>query len=209
MKDQEFIELLNLYLDREITPADAQRLEAEVRSSPERHRVYLEYCRMHKGCEMLAAQFVSERAANPGLAPRRRSSSRAVIIAFGSLAAVAACVALMVFFGGRRKVASSQPADAVASAAKPASASGHQGGVGLAANAGRGATNPLAREPANMVASDGLDWVRSFQVNATPNLAEPARFEPAPDLFRHDLRAVPTNSNQVPAAESAAFRLQR
>ena len=31
MKDSEFLELLNLYLDHEISPADAARLEAEVR----------------------------------------------------------------------------------------------------------------------------------------------------------------------------------
>jgi len=209
MKDQEFIELLNLYLDHEITPADAKRLEVEVRSNPERHRVYREYCQLHKGCGVLAAQFVSERAANPNLAARRRSSNRTVIIAFGSFAAVAACVALVLFFGGRRKVSPSQPADAVASVSKPTTGSAHHPGVVLASGSGFGAKGPLARESANSLASDGLEWVRSFQVNATPNLAEPTRFEPAPDLFRHDLRAVPATPNQAPAAESAAFRLQR
>ena len=50
MKDSEFLELLNLYLDHEITPADAARLEAEVRADPERRRTYLQYCRMQKAC---------------------------------------------------------------------------------------------------------------------------------------------------------------
>lgn len=209
MKDQEFIELLNLYLDHEITPADAQRLEAEVRSSAARHQVYLEYCRLHKGCGVLAAQFVSERAANPNLAARRPSANRAVIIAFGSFAALAACIALVLLLGGRRKVAPSQPVDTIASVAKPASVGPQHPGVVLAAGSSLNLKAPVGRESAPTVAADGLDWVRSFQVNASPNLAEPTRFEPAPDLFRHDLRAVPTNGNQAPAAESAAFRLQR
>ena len=46
MKDSEFIELLNLYLDHEISVADAARLEAEVQGSPARRRVYREYCQM-------------------------------------------------------------------------------------------------------------------------------------------------------------------
>ena len=60
MKDSEFIELLNLYLDHEITAADAARLEAEVQASPERRRVYQQYCRMQKACTMLAKDFVDE-----------------------------------------------------------------------------------------------------------------------------------------------------
>lgn len=63
MNDSEFIELLNLYLDHEITPADAARLEAEVRGNPERRRTYLEYCRMQKACALLAADFAADRPA--------------------------------------------------------------------------------------------------------------------------------------------------
>ena len=36
MKDNEFIELLNLYLDHEISQEDAARLEAEVQRNPAR-----------------------------------------------------------------------------------------------------------------------------------------------------------------------------
>ena len=36
MKDPEFIELLNLYVDHEITSVDAARLEAEVAQNPAR-----------------------------------------------------------------------------------------------------------------------------------------------------------------------------
>ena len=39
MNDSEYIELLNLYLDHEISAADAARLEAEVQSNPARRRI--------------------------------------------------------------------------------------------------------------------------------------------------------------------------
>jgi len=57
MNDREFIELLNLYVDREISQEDAIRLEAEVGSHPERRKVYDQYCRMQKACSMLSAQY--------------------------------------------------------------------------------------------------------------------------------------------------------
>jgi hypothetical protein len=57
MKDSEFIELLNLYLDHEISSADAARLEAEVARHPGRARIYRQYCGMQKACMILADQF--------------------------------------------------------------------------------------------------------------------------------------------------------
>jgi hypothetical protein len=56
MKDSEFIELLNLYLDHEISAAGAARLEAEVQRNPARREIYRQYCQMHKACSMLAAE---------------------------------------------------------------------------------------------------------------------------------------------------------
>lgn len=112
MKDSEFIELLNLYLDHEISASDAARLEAEVQSNPERQRVYRQYCKMQKACKVLAADFATTGdeaeaapdpkvvAFNPAVAPR---SQRNVRYVFGSLAAAAACVALV--FVGRNRTA--------------------------------------------------------------------------------------------------------
>ncbi len=56
MNEREFIELLNLYVDREIGADDALRLEAEVGANPERRRVYDQYCRMQKACSMLSLE---------------------------------------------------------------------------------------------------------------------------------------------------------
>jgi hypothetical protein len=99
MKDSEFTELLNLYLDHEISAADAARLEAEVLSNPARRRIYQDYCRMQKACKLLAAEF--QTGAVPGAPGRivafdhhRTVGRRAPwLYASGALAA-AACVAI-------------------------------------------------------------------------------------------------------------------
>lgn len=123
MNDSEFIELLNLYVDHEITAADAARLEAEVQANPRRHQIYRQYCRMQKACTLLTQEFQTAGApAQSGKvvafdAPVRRSSRYGQVVAFGGLAA-AACVA--VFFGLRQRdngvggapVAQQRPVDA-------------------------------------------------------------------------------------------------
>lgn len=103
MKDSEFIELLNLYLDHEISAADAARLEAEVQHNPARRRVYQQYCRMQKACTMLAKDFVADPSgeAAEGDARKvvafepRRSSWGPGLFAVGGLVAAAACVAVV------------------------------------------------------------------------------------------------------------------
>lgn len=100
MKDAKFIELLNLYLDHEISAADAVRLEAEVKASPARDRTYQEYCRMQKACKALAHEFQSEVAPATGgkviaFEPAATSTRRTGIYAIGWLGAAAACVAII------------------------------------------------------------------------------------------------------------------
>jgi hypothetical protein len=132
MNDTEFIELLNLYLDHEITPADAARLEAEVQANPARHRIYTQYCRMQKACGVLAADFGTAPAAEghddkviafdaakaeAAAARRKRAGSYYTL---GTVAAAAACVAFV--FVGTSKAPVSGQADALAAApaARPA-----------------------------------------------------------------------------------------
>ena len=109
MKESKFVELLNLYIDQEISPSEAELLEEEIQRDPARRRVYLQYCRMHRASAVLFESFRSEnvpagstlaeaaRAATekvvafPTLAPRR--SSRWVYAA--GLVAAAACVAFV------------------------------------------------------------------------------------------------------------------
>ena len=113
MKDSEFKALLNLYLDHEITAADAARLEAEVQGNPERRKIYRQYCQMQKACKLLAEDFQDEKVAaaqpaaerkvipfSPDVAARQsaRTSNWYVV---GAFAAAAACVA--VIFVGRNR----------------------------------------------------------------------------------------------------------
>ena len=137
MKDSEFIELLNLYLDHEISPADAARLEAEVQTNAARRQIYRQYCRIQKACRMAAADFQTEPFAasvpvdkkvvafDPvadGVASSRGKRNRGVY-AFGSIAALAACAAL-VFVGRSQQPANSQSGSSASApvAAAPATA---------------------------------------------------------------------------------------
>jgi len=133
MKDSEFIELLNLYLDHEISAADAARLEAEVQGNPARRRIYQDYCRMQKACTLLAENFQVEAAAitdrkvvafDPAFAAateRRRRMGNFYVI--GAIAAAAACIAI-VFVGRSREraVAATPAAQIVRHEISPASA---------------------------------------------------------------------------------------
>lgn len=139
MKDSEFVSLLNLYLDHEITPADAARLEAEVQASPERRKVYLQYCRMQKACTVLAKDFAEKSAAAEAegrkivaFEPHRSAWGTGLWVA-GGLAAVA-CVALVLV---NRPAGNESAAPTIASV-QPAPASAEakvvvaQGGLTLA-----------------------------------------------------------------------------
>jgi hypothetical protein len=100
MKDSEFIELLNLYLDHEITAADAARLEAEVQANPKRREVYQQYCRMQKACTVLAKDFAdttveAEDRKVVAFETPRASFWSPGFLATGGLVAAAACVAVV------------------------------------------------------------------------------------------------------------------
>jgi hypothetical protein len=128
MKDSEFIELLNLYLDHEITATDAARLEAEVQHNPARRRVYQQYCRMQKACTMLAKDFVADESVSgaEGQARKvvafeqRRDSWSPGLFAVGGLVAAAACVA--VIFVNRPVASAPEPVGASPLAAAQPSA---------------------------------------------------------------------------------------
>ncbi len=126
MKDPEFIQLLNLYLDHEISAADAARLEAEVQSNGDRQKIYRQYCRMQKACKLLTSDFAPELAPQPRGDRKVFSFSDQMATAVsrparagnfytvGALAAAAACVAI-IFVGHNRQV----PAETTPYAAVP------------------------------------------------------------------------------------------
>jgi hypothetical protein len=97
MNQDRFIELLNLYLDEEISAVDYSDLMLEVSGDSERQKIFEEYTRIYKACTRLGASFESR--------PVRRSFSQ-TIYAIGGLAAAVALLGmagrnLMPFFGGQ------------------------------------------------------------------------------------------------------------
>lgn len=53
MSDEKFTELVNLYLDKEISAADLERMKAEISANPERKRAFIERCRLHKAMRLV------------------------------------------------------------------------------------------------------------------------------------------------------------
>ncbi len=108
MKESKFIELLNLYVDHQISPEDAALLEAEVRSSPERRVVYRQYCQMQKACVQLGEAFRTE-APEPAHAPETVAIKPRRTLGWpayaGTLVAAAACLALVFVVRSHRPVA--------------------------------------------------------------------------------------------------------
>ena len=56
MNHERFIEMLNLYIDRELVGAEIQKVEEAIASSPERQRIYAQYCKMERATQKLLAE---------------------------------------------------------------------------------------------------------------------------------------------------------
>lgn len=104
MTHEQFIAALNLYVDGALPPPDAANLEREIAGSPERRRIYRQYCQMQNACAELAERFREEAAPAPFFRrgavvdlPARRAAGEwvrsLVLVASGALAA---CVVFVV-----------------------------------------------------------------------------------------------------------------
>lgn len=102
MNDREFIELLNLYVDKEINPEDALRLEVEVGADPERRKVYDQYCRIQRACGMLSEQLADSAAERTVVFDADFRASRAFPLA-PVMAGLAAAACITVLFGLRER----------------------------------------------------------------------------------------------------------
>lgn len=213
MKNAKFIELLNLYVDRQISAADAALLEAEIQKNPERRKVYREYCQMQKACSILSETFStetsSEKRVSVEAAPRRFAFATYAM----GFAAAAACVALVVV---NRPASETLPTSRNAIVAAPASA---PAAVVSAVAATPEPTRPtlypafpgIARTEARAaeLAKTGhlpLDWMNQVQVQRVK--VEDLWFANSPELQTRDL----TLRNTRPAQgqiESTAFTFQK
>lgn len=213
MKESKFIELLNLYVDHQISAEEAALLEAEIQSKPERRQVYRQYCQMQKACTILAENFRNQAPATSGKViefPQTRRRLNVVTYAAG-LAAAAACLTL-VFVSRERLLradlaARPEPAvvqvaaDVSTPAIRPTAARAElrPAFAGLVRDeSGAGALAIAERTP--------FDWMTRVQLQRVP--IDELKFETRPTLQPVDLRlrGGPAYRTQT---EMTAFRFQR
>jgi hypothetical protein len=192
MKESKFVELLNLYVDQEISPPEAELLEAEIHGNLERRRVYLQYCRMHRASTVLFESFRSEKVpAGSKLVEAARVADEKVV-AFpeftprrpvrwayaAGLVAVAACVALVFV---------RQPA-------------GNQTRPNEGANLAQNAVTPARPAAAQPVAVTPIAFA--------PAVAPMARREFTPVFVTRSLDAQETTANAVAALDANRAALE-
>jgi hypothetical protein len=112
MKDHRFIELVNLYVDRQITAAETAELEAEIQSNPRRRAIYRQYCRMHRATKLVFESFranapeqAAVAAAGQGTIARFERERRTHWGYYAAAFAAAACLALVFVQLNSRKAA--------------------------------------------------------------------------------------------------------
>ncbi len=229
MKDHRFIELLNLYIDRQITAEETAELEAEIQSSPQRQAVYRQYCQIHAATKLVYESFRAGAEETPA-APsgqqakielfenRRRRVSWVHYV--GGFAAAAACAGL--FFVRYNSNASLEAPVAVAAAPTVAVAPAQAAPVQPVAQVVVAATVP---SPAKLISlrntSQAPDYsamlVALREQDEERALAERWQAARAQSLFDDNLfdakrplpavEARPAQTSQ--AAEFTAFQFQR
>ena len=219
MKDSQFIELLNLYLDHEISPDKAALLEAEVTRDPARRQLYRQYCAMQKACVILAGQFAGDAPAEAAQAARVASARRshAALWATG-LVAAAACAAIALLprlhSGAPVPVAAAAPASAalaqIAPAARPAAAtSGDFHPVFVARSLADAApASSAALFPATAPAAQ-FAWMQQVQLAPIGSLPATPLFLNSKPSLELDNRLDAERSPGTTPEERAAFQFWR
>jgi len=102
MKDNRFIDLVNLYIDRQITAAETAELEAEIQSNPRHRAIYRQYCQMHRATTLVYESFRADApaqqapaAAGEGTIARFERDRRTHWGYYAGGLAAAACLALV------------------------------------------------------------------------------------------------------------------
>jgi hypothetical protein len=229
MKDNRFIELVNLYIDRQITGEEMETLEAEMQANPRRRAIYRQYCQMHRATTLVYESFRGEDSEQPA----EKIGAEAKIARFEpqygrrrkhwtyyATGLAAACVALAfarVSFSNnssaQNSVASTQArqiaaatAQSTVAAAPVATASAPAKAVAIRAN-----TLVAEQDYAAMLAAMRRDDQRAFasgqiQPSRTTSLFEDGVFDSQPAGSSRIFRNKQSGSQQ---AEFAAFQFQR
>jgi hypothetical protein len=226
MKESRFIELINLYIDRQIGPEEAAELETEIARSPAHRRTYLQYCRMHRACTLLFEDFhapattltqaLSQAEGKVTAFPGRGYRLARIALGMGGLAA-AACVAFILV---------NHPASVPAPAAK--SSVNEMAQVNVPPESFHLAAVPPNIRPvefqtvfavhkislaSNQAASDAqraaFDWMKQIELSPMSNAGNSETiFGPQPETPSSDLRFQRERHDGQPAAEMTAFEFQ-
>jgi hypothetical protein len=215
MKDARFIELVNLYIDRQIAPEDAVELEAEIQHHAGHRRIYQQYCHMHRGSKLVYESFRAHAdepattVAQPGsiayFAQRRQRARRNVW--FGSLVGLAAAACAAVYFGRVQLAApTTSPASTIAmQAVIPAATSP----VAVAALKPAPVRQNYAALLNDVRRNDANAFALNQNVQVQPvSLFDDGVFGPAQNLSNpaHQLEPVKARSTDQP---TVAFQFQR
>jgi hypothetical protein len=219
MNDKEFIELLNLYVDREISAEDAVRLEKVVATNARRREIYDQYCRIQKACSMLSEETLdmsSVRTTATVIAFPEHSPWRFGPVMAG-LAAMAACTVAIVGVRNHsvrlgtgaddtvRAVSVTSPAQLTADsvAMKPVLS------VRIPADsASRGARLLTDLDPQSSLAQ--LNWIGDIHLApVAPSAAADFLLNPKTDLKAGAMTDAQTTRDAQEPAEMTAFRFQR
>lgn len=224
MKDTRFIELLNLYIDRQITPGDAALLEEEILRHRGRRDIYRQYCRMQRACMLLHDTFRVQagdgnaageaRSAAGGVvefAPRPRRWRPAWIYCAGGLAAAGAVAAALWMLPRREE--SRLAADPAAAPASTAVASAPPAAAPVQA-AGPGRVESFARQ--SLVVYAPSDLAQGETVLIIEHQPQAVSFDSIEDFVFGRQPVAPglshayrVRSKGDPQLENTAFQFQR
>ncbi len=79
MKESRFIELLNLYVDHQLSADEVPELEAEIANNSARRNTYQQYCRIQKACTVLFEQERTQAPTSATLAASLRDADRKIV----------------------------------------------------------------------------------------------------------------------------------
>lgn len=227
MNDKRFIELINLFVDHEISAAESAELEREIMGNPARRRVYQQYCKINKASVVLAGKFQAGSAlaeskfansarnmdtlVSRGVVRKAKSFSWAWISGLG-MAAAAACVAFVLVRHDASSGAAPLSSPVVAQQAPvpqaPAPQVKAKAIAPIAATSGFNATLVAQTDATGAQSGPSLAWVDRLEIPAvrrvsTEDLSFETKAEPQdPRTFRSDR---PMNMK----VEMTAFQFQK
>ena len=230
MKNNRFIELVNLYIDRQITREEMAALEAEIQANPDRRAIYRQYCQIHRATSLVYDSFRQENASrSPEAATsgtsvtpfKSRNDHRPARWAYYATGLAAACAALAFVRVNFNQSTAQRPSNIALQATQAAPLLAAQtpvaaptvAAVVAPVNEVAARTNSLVAQQdyAAMLAAMRQEDRRAFasgqvQSSRTSSLFEDGIFDAQPTGSSRVFRKKETTAQQ---AEFAAFQFQR